>query len=172
MLKLLGSILIIGASAALGLAVRQKVVIRLHALTEWIDCVNLLMLEIGDRGTPLHDACLVLSRSRNGLIAPFFRKLAEQIGGLPEFDFRKIWRNGIKNNMAEWEFGTSEQEVLNGIADYLGQYDGEAQVKSLRNAMVRLQAMRNEAAEELRSKSSLYRTCGTALGILLVLILV
>ena len=78
----------------------------------------------------------------------------------------------MKANMEDWELGKEELEILNGIADYLGQYDSISQVNSLKSVMLRIQAMRDEAAEELRSKSNLYRTCGTALGILIVLILI
>ena len=172
MLKLLGSILIIGASTALGLAMRQQTAAKVRALTEWIDCINLLILEIGKRGTPLHEAFLTLSCSRNRMLMPFFRQLAEQISGLPEYDFRLIWRKTVKAHLEDWGFGGDEQDVLNSIADYLGQYDCNAQTSSMQTAMLRLQELRDHTAAELRSKNSLYRTCGAAVGILLVLVLI
>ena len=172
MLKLLGSILVIGASAALGLAVRQQTAIRVRALDEWINCIDLLTMEVATQGTPLQESFLTLARSGNRLTAVFFQRMAEQISALPEYDFRSVWRKNIKANAEEWAFGRNELEVLSSIADYIGQYSGEAQNKSLQSALMRLRSCRDEAAVELRSKSSLYRTCGTAVGILLVLILI
>ena len=170
MLKLLGAILVIGTSASLGLALRQQAVCRVRALTEWIDSINLLILEIGGRGTPLHEAFLIVSRSRNRLTAPFFLELTKRISGMPEYDLQSLWRDAVGRYTADWSIRPQEQELLTGIADYLGQYDGAAQTKSLQAAMLRLSALRDTAAEELRSRSSVYRTCGAAAGILLVLV--
>lgn len=172
MLKLLGSILIIGASAALGLAVRQQAALRVRALAEWIDSLNLLILEVGGRSTPLHETFLIISRSRNQLIAPFFLELSKQISGMPFYDFRTVWNKALRAYGESWGLHAEEQNVLIGIADYLGRYDGGAQTQSLQTAMLRLQEQRDRAAEELRAKNSVYRTCGAAVGILLVLVLI
>lgn len=170
MLKLLGAILVIGTSASLGLAVRQQAVCRVRILTEWIDCINLLILEIGGRGTPIHEAFLIVSRSRNKTLVPFFLELTKRISGMPEYDLRSLWRDTVTRYAPDWGIRTQEQELLLGIADYLGQYDGAAQTQSLQTAMLRLSGLRDTAAEDLRSRSSVYRTCGAAAGILLVLV--
>ena len=170
MLKLLGAILVIGTSASLGLSMRQQAVCRIRALTEWIDCINLLILEIGGRGTPLHETFLIVSRSRNRMTAPFFLELTKRISGMPDYDLRSMWQDAVAQYAADWAIRPSERELLAGIADYLGQYDGAAQTQSLQTAMLRMSGLRDTAAEELRSRGSLYRTCGAAAGILLVLV--
>ena len=172
MLKLLGSILIIGASAALGLAVRQQAALRVQVLSEWVDCLNLLILEVEGKSTPLHEVFLIISRSTNHRIAPFFLELSGQISGMPFYDFRTVWKKILQIYAEDWGIHTEERTVLIGIADYLGRYDGHAQAKSLQTTMQSLREQRDRAAEELRAQSSLYRTCGAAVGILLVLILI
>ena len=172
MLKLLGSILIVGASAALGLAVRQHAVVKVRVLAEWIDCINLLILEIGQRNIPLQEAFLVIAGSRNRLVGPFFYELSKQISGLPVYDFSMIWRKSLKRFWEDWGLQQEEQEILLGIAEYLGRYDSAAQTQCLETAMLRLRACRDHTADELRSNKSLYRTCGAAAGILLVLVLI
>lgn len=172
MLKLLGSILIIGASAALGLAMRQQAVIRIRVLSEWIDCLNLLILEVNGHGATLHETFLIISKSRNSLAAPFFSDMAKQISGMPSYDFRVLWKKTLREHAEKWGIKSDEQNILNSISDYLGQYDGTAQTNSMRTAMLRLQEIRDLASDELRSKNSIYRTCGAAGGILLVLVLI
>ena len=172
MLKLLGSILIIGASTALGIAVRQQAAFRVRVLTEWIACLNLMMIEIGGRGTTLHEIFLTISNSRNRLIAPFFLDLAKQISGMPAYDFRTVWKKTLSNYSEQWGIHTEEQRILLEIADYLGRYEGSAQSHSIKSVLIQLQEQRDKAADELRSRNSIYRTCGAAVGILLVLVLI
>lgn len=172
MLKLLGSILVIGASAALGLALRQQAVVHVRALTEWIDCLNLLLLEIGGQCTPLHEAFLAVARSRNRTVAPFFLELTKRMSGMPDCDFRAMWRDAVGRYAAEWGLRPEEADLLTGVGDFLGRYDGAAQTHSLQTVMLRLTERRDEAAFDLRTRNSLYRTCGAAAGILLVLVFI
>ena len=59
-----------------------------------------------------------------------------------------------------------------GHADYLGRYDADEQLTGLTQVERRLAASREAAQEDLANRGNLYRTCGIALGLLVILVLI
>ena len=96
------------------------------------------------------------------------RRLREQNG----LSLSYLWRANLRDNRAEAGLGAVECDILCEAANYLGRYDAAEQVAGLEQVGRRLSAARAAADEELRGKGNLYRTCGIALGILVILVLI
>ena len=96
------------------------------------------------------------------------RRLREQNG----LSLSYLWRANLRDNRTEVGFGTAECDILCEAANYLGRYDAAEQAAGLTQVSRRLSAAREAAAEELQNKGNLYRTCGIALGILVILVLI
>ena len=157
MLKLIGAVMIFGSCTA---------------ADAMLLALSLIGSEISCRRTPLPEIIGELAENQNPTIRLVFsglrRRLREQNG----LSLSYLWRANLRDNRAEAGLGAVECDILCEAANYLGRYDAAEQVAGLEQVGRRLSAARAAADEELRGKGNLYRTCGIALGILVILVLI
>lgn len=110
MLKLIGSVMVFGSCAALGLSARQNLRRRVAAADAMLLALGLIRSEISGRRTPMPEIVGLLTEN-------------EQLTGLTQVERR-------------------------------------------------LAASREAAQEDLANRGNLYRTCGIALGLLVILVLI
>ena len=172
MLKLLGAVMIFGSCAALGLSARQTLRRRVAAADAMLLALSLIGSEISCRRAPLPEIIGELAENENPTIRLVFsglrRRLREQNG----LSLSYLWRANLRDNRTEIGLSKAECDILCEAANYLGRYDAAEQTAGLTQVSRRLSAARAAAAEELQNKGNLYRTCGIALGILVILVLI
>lgn len=172
MLKLLGAVMIFGSCAALGLSARQQLRRRVTAADALLLALTLIMSEIECRRATLPDIIAELTENENEAVAKVFlalqRRLREQNG----LSLGYLWCANLRDMREEIGLGNQECEILCQASNFLGRYDASEQLAGLRQISRRLSASREVAAQELTNKGNLYRTCGIAMGILVVLVLI
>ena len=171
MLKLLGAVMIIGACSALGLSVKQRMRLHLRALDAMIAMLQYISSELQCRMTPLPELIITLSQSEDPITRKIFgvmRRKMEQDDGL---SLPYKWCRAFQGCREAVGLEEEETRLLCDMSAFLGKYDAAQQVKSLEYVRRRLCDLRLSAVEELRNKGNLYRTCGIALGIVTVLVL-
>ena len=172
MLKLIGAVMIFGSCAALGLSARQNLKRRVAAADAMLLALSLIESEISCRRAAMPEIIGELADNQNPVIRLAFsglqRRLREQNG----LSLSYLWRANLRDNRTEAGLGAAECDILCEAANYLGRYDAVEQVAGLEQVGRRLSAARAAAAEELHGKGNLYRTCGIALGILVILVLI
>lgn len=172
MLKLLGSMMIFGACAALGLSARQTLRRRVAAADAMLTSLTILISEITCRHATIPEMIGQLGENENEVLRTVFtllqRRLREQTG----LSLGYLWRAALHDTQEQTGLGAAECEILCDAAHYLGRYDAAEQAAGLQQIARRLTAAREIAAEELQNKGNLYRTCGMALGLLVVLVLI
>lgn len=171
MLKLMGSVMIFGSCAALGLSARQGLRRRVAAADAMLLALSLISSEISCRRAPLPEIIGELAENENQIVCTIFRGLQRRLREQNGLSLHYLWRVNLRDNRTEVGLGTAECDILCEAANYLGRYDAAEQVAGLQQVARRLSASRAAAAEELQNKGNLYRTCGIALGILVILVL-
>ncbi|MDO4270749.1 MAG: stage III sporulation protein AB [Eubacteriales bacterium] len=172
MLKLIGAVMIFGACAALGLSARQNLRRRVLAADAMLLALSLLESEISCRRAPLPELIEQLSENENAVIREVFCSLKRRLTEAAGLSLGYLWRKNLRDKREEIGLGTAECDILCEAANYLGRYDAAEQTAGLRQVARRLSASRDAAAGELQNKGNLYRTCGIALGILVILVLI
>lgn len=171
MLKLLGAVLIVGACTSLGMAAKQRLAGRIAAITSLLDALDTIAAELSYQQTPLPEIIAQLRGSHNRTIARLFTEMsarAERGGGM---SLSYHWQTAVRDLYAELGMEAAEAEILRDAAAYLGRYRLEQQLTGIAHTRQRLEAVRAEACEALRSKGNIYRTCGVAVGIVTVLVM-
>lgn len=172
MLKMIGAVMIFGSCAAMGLAARQSLRRRVAAADAMLISLSLIGSEISCRRAPLPEIIDELAENDNSVIRCVFgglrRCMREQTG----VSFGYLWRMNLRDKREESGLGKTECDILCEAASYLGRYDAAEQTAGLALISRRLTAARDQAAVELQNKGSLYRTCGIAMGILVILVLI
>ena len=171
MLKILGAILMIGACGALGLSARQELRRRITAVDGCIKALGRMENEIACCQTPSDELVRQLAREGDAQVAPVFRRMAGQLERNDGLSLGYKWRRAIQETGPECGLREEEIGVLCDASAFLGRYDSEQQLRSLRLTVSRLEDLRGEAAEDLKNKGNLYRTCGLTLGVLAVILL-
>ena len=156
MLKLIGSVMVFGSCAALGLSARQNLRRRVAAADAMLLALGLIRSEISGRRTPMPEIVGLLAEN-------------EQQNGL---SLGYLWRSTLRDCRAQVGLGTQECDILCDAANYLGRYDADEQLTGLSQVERRLAASREAAQEDLANRGNLYRTCGIALGLLVILVLI
>ena len=172
MLKLMGAVLVCGACASLGLSARQGLRRRVAAADAMLLALHLIEGEIRSRRTPVPEIVGELSESGNAVIRTVFGALHRRLGQADGLALGYHWRAALRETRDEAGLDRAACDILSEAAAWLGRYDADEQVAGLQQIGRRLTAARDEAAGELQNKGNLYRTCGVALGILVVLVLI
>ena len=172
MLKLIGAVMIFGSCAALGLSARQSLRRRVAAADAMLLALSLIESEITCRRTPLPEIIGELAENDDPVLRLVFgglrRRLREQDG----LSLSYLWRANLRDCRAEAGLGAEECDILCTAASYLGRYDADEQAAGLEQVSRRLSAARAAVDAALHSRGRLYRTCGVALGILVILVLI
>ena len=171
MLKLLGAILMIGGGGALGMAARQGLRERITAIDGFLKAFERIENEIVYRLTPCDELMTLLAEEGEAQIQPVFSGIAERLKRSDGLSLPYKWGRAIQEEGPACGLKGEEIGILCDAASFLARYDSEQQRHSLRLTQSRLRAVREEAADDLKNKGSLYRTCGLVLGVLAVIVL-
>lgn len=171
MLKLLGVVLIIGASTALGFSARQRLARRVSVLSQFIQALDIMASEVSERQTPLPDIIRQLSAEGGEDSRHFFQELHHRIARGDGLSFSYRWQTTARDLADELGLESDETDILRDAAIYLGRYHAEQQLFGLQQTRARLEAVRQQAGEALKTKGSVYRACGIAAGVVTVLVM-
>lgn len=171
MLRLLGTILVIGACSALGFSAKQRLVRRERALDQMIQALDWMAAELGERQTPLPEMIEQLKEEGGADSRRFFKEMFRRIQEENGLSFSYRWQTTARDIAPELGLEEEETAILRDAAAYLGRYQAEQQLFGLRQTRARLEAIRVRVCNELRTKGSIYRICGIAAGIVTVLMM-
>ncbi len=172
MLKMIGAVMIFGSCASMGLAARQNLRRRVRAADAMLLALSLIGSEINCRRAPLPEIVNELAESDNAVIRSVFCGLQRRMREQTDASFGYLWRMNLRDKREETGLGRPECDILCEAASYLGRYDASEQAAGLALIARRLTTARNQAADELLRKGGLYRTCGIAMGLLMILVLI
>ena len=168
MLKLIGSVMVFGSCAALGLSARQNLRRRVAATDAMLLALGLIRSEISGRRTPMPEIVGLLTENEQPIVRKVFRTLQRRLREQNGLSLGYLWRSTLRDCRAQVGLGTQECDAAN----YLGRYDADEQLTGLSQVERRLAASREAAQEDLANRGNLYRTCGIALGLLVILVLI
>ena len=172
MLKLIGSIMVFGSCAALGLNARREMRRRVAAADAMLLALRLMESEIASRRTPMPEIIDLLAKNENQVVRRIFSGLSRRLRERSGLSLGYLWCAGMWAARLDAGLGREECDILCEAADFLGRYDAAEQKAGLDAVLHRLQAARELAAAELHDRGSLCRTCGIAAGLLVILVLV
>lgn len=114
----------------------------------------------------------LLTENEQPIVRKIFRTLQRRLREQNGLSLGYLWRSTLRDCRAQVGLGTQECDILCDAANYLGRYDADEQLTGLSQVERRLAASREAAQEDLANRGNLYRTCGIALGLLVILVLI
>lgn len=171
MFKLLGTVLILSSGLAFGMAVSQIYTRRQASISSFLQALDIMEKEIVCRLTPIPEIVTCLAQNMSQPYGIFFRRLQQRINQEPAVPLAFQWRKALTEVREDLSLNEEVCAVLSSFAEVIGQYDEEAQQRTLFYISDRLQDALRVAEQEKKSKGKVYRTCSVAVCVLLVILL-
>ena len=170
MLSIVGAILIIGATAMLGLSSVWRMSARVRVLTGLIAALETMKSEICDRMTPLPELIEQLTREADPPLDRFFCRVAQEMTAIGQRSFYFIWKTAVEGS-EELALTKEERQTLIDLGRSLGRYDTEEQRDAFAYALRRLESHLRRAEEARREQGRIHAVLGIAVGVFVVMVL-
>jgi len=170
MLSAVGAILIIGATALIGLSSMWRMAARVRTLTGLISALETMKSEICDRLTPLPELIEQQSRESDPPIDRFFHRVSAELATIGMRSFYLIWKTAIERT-TELELTEEERQTLIDLGRSLGRYDTEQQRDAFTYAQRRLETHLRRAEEDRAKGGRVHAVLGLSVGVFVVIIL-
>jgi stage III sporulation protein AB len=171
MIKLIGALMIIGASTMIGLYRAKAYAERPRQIRQLIHAVNRLATEIGYGSTPLPDALGKLAQQMQRPLDRMFQEAAERLGRERNATVRQVWQETVDRYWGLTAMKAPEKEAFIELGSTLGVSDRDNQLKFLELAKSQLQHEEAAAREEQVRFEKLSRTLGVLGGALIVILI-
>lgn len=172
MLKITGVLLVLGAFAGIGISQRQRLLERVHRLTELIGALDYMAGELAFCLGGIPDMIAALSRDSHPAVAELFSAMDEELRREDGLSLAYKWMKVFRARGPELGLTAEDIGIFCDLSEFLGRYDADSQLQSISRARQRLERQLEAARLDAKNKGNVYRTCYIAAGILLVLILI
>lgn len=153
MMKLLGSVLIAGAAAWLGLTASLQLRRRVRALDEIAAALLLLEQELELSAPDLEQLALRVSRSSRGAGRVLFEHLGAAMNRLGEYTAARLWEQAVESLE---DISPEGKRRLVSLGECLGRFDSREQRACVSAVRTRLEQLRAQEESDCRARC---RTC-------------
>ncbi len=168
MVKILGCILFIISSSMAGFYFSERLKIRLNFLYEFISFLKSLQIHLRYCGGDILQILPLCSDSKT--VEPFIKKISENSKNYSSFG--EIWRNSVMSISKLNCLTKSDIKAMIEFGKSLGTTDVEGQLNHIELYIEIFNKAYENAREELKSKSKLYKTMGFFIGTTIALMIV
>lgn len=171
MLKIIGTVLVIFACAALGYGKSAGISARLFLLREIEKMLLLLMGEITYRKETLPEAMLCVSGKVQEPLHVFLRETAKMAQKYQGERFAGIFRENAEKYLKNSDLTQKDFEEFVQLGEYLGYLDADMQKNTSQWYLQQLKTEIEALAGEIPAKKKLYQSLGILSGIFLAILL-
>lgn len=111
-------------------------------------------------------------KAKNESYKSFFCDISRRLKEDTEIDFKSCWCEGIHKYLSSSNLTTEDIAVINHFGDLPLYLDGEAQISQINQIITQLDYILDKARMEAAEKCRVYKCCGGAIGLMLVLIII
>ncbi|WP_124727201.1 stage III sporulation protein SpoIIIAB [Staphylospora marina] len=171
MIKLLGALLVLIASTAIGFSFAAGVAKRPRQIRELRMCLSLLRTEIDYGSRLLSEAFSRISVSGEGSVRKLFGRMADRLNEADGISMSECLKETLDAHWEETSLGREEKQVLLRLGEVLGASSRLDQLHHLEMAEKQLAVEEDKARDERDRFVKMYRTVGILAGALLVILL-
>ena len=171
MIKLLGSLMVLLASAGIGFWAGEKKKERRNQLKELMLHMKVLYGEIEYGRTALPEVLGIVASRNQGDITGFFETMATELTKMQGESFHTIWNRCMKTELAATSLQKKDRILLEGLGENLGFLDQKMQLTTITHYMMSLEDAIEEAEKEVKEKVKLYNLLGVLGGVFIMIVM-
>lgn len=171
-MKLIGSILVIASSTAMGFYFSSEMKSRVDDLKELRKLVALLRGDIRYANTPLPEAISTIARRHPSRFDSFLRYVSDKLNELSGSTFAEIWEAAVKQEMVNSSLTKKDKADLIHFGQTLGYLDKEMQMNTLDMYLTLLEEEASLLSKTMKEKSYLYNSLGIMAGVFITIVMI
>ncbi|HHV96210.1 MAG TPA: stage III sporulation protein AB [Clostridiaceae bacterium] len=172
LLKIIGSILVIGGSCVIGFTLSSAYSKRPVQLKILQSLIQMLGNEIRFMSSIITDAFERIGRSIDNPVASFFTNALEYLNNEESINIAQAWERAIYENMGKTALNKEDAEILISFGKMLGNSDIQGQLKNIEYTLQQLNLQQLKAEEAMKKYETMYKTLGILGGALAVILLI
>ena len=166
MLKIIGSLIILSSTGAIGFAKAKEVSLHRKELEELQKIFVLVETELKYTKTPLGEMFSRLQNKTSGKYKEWLGDISKELCSFGKGTFEAIWNVSIENHFKESFLTKNELEELKQIGKNI------SHTEALDLFLTHIDLFIERTREEEKTKKKLYQSMGIMVGIFLVIVLV
>ncbi len=170
--KLILCIFILLSGAGIGQLKAKTYDNRVYHLQELITTLKVLESEMKYRMDPLPDLLLRVSKIKNGMSAALLDTAGLLLKNQAMRDLSDCWSEAVETAYHESALNKEDKRIITDLGIELGKTDLNSQSGMFQRTFSLLEAQTAEAIEEKKTKGKMYKSLGTAIGVLIVILLI
>ena len=145
---------------------------RVYHLQELITTLRVLESEMKYRLDPLPELLLRVSRIKKGMSAELLETAGLLLKDQADRDLSDCWGEAVDTAYRESALNKEDKRIISDLGIELGKTDMESQSGMFQRTFSLLEAQTAEAIEEKKTKGKMYKSLGSAIGALIVILLI
>lgn len=170
-MKIIGSLLVIGSSTAMGFYISINLKDRIKDMKELKKNIVILRGDIRYGNTPLPEAINSIACRQEGNFAKFFKYISDELVKLDGVRFYDIWKAAVKEKLKDTSINSKDKEYLSKLGENLGYLDKDMQINIIDLYIEQLESEITEALKVIKEKAHLYNTLGVMAGIFVTIVM-
>lgn len=171
-MKVVGCVLVITSSTAMGFFFSNEMKCRIEGLRELKKLIGLLRGDIRYASTPLPEAISALYRRHTGSFNPFFRYVSEKLQELSGLTFSEVWKQAVERELLDTSLTKKDKLNLIHFGENLGYLDKDMQMNTLDLYLSQLEDEIADLSKTVKEKTYLYNSLGIMAGVFISIIMV
>lgn len=171
LLKIIGSIFIIGSTSLFGYLLGKEKTNRLAQLRDLKKLLYQLRGEIQYGYTPLPEAMGNLGSRSETVFSGFFLDMEEQLKGYEGSSFYSIWKAGVEEKLKNTALNKADKRKLTAFGENLGYLDQDMQIRTIELYIEGLEEEINTESKAQKEKIRLCQLLGVLSGIFVTIVM-
>ncbi|MDD4563886.1 MAG: stage III sporulation protein AB [Eubacteriales bacterium] len=170
--KLIICIVILLAGAGVGQLKAKTYDNRVYHLQELITTLQILESEMKYRLDPLPDLLMRVSEVKKGMSSDLFKTAARLLKEPAAMDLSICWEKAVEIAYCDSALTKEDKRIASALGFELGKTDIGNQYSLFHRTCTLLEVQVTEAIEEKKTKGKMYKSLGTAIGALIVILFI
>jgi len=171
-IKLIICIIILLAGAGVGQIKAKTYDNRVYHLQELITTLKILESEMKYRLDPLPDLLLRVSKVKEGMSSDLLVTAARMLKDQTSLDLSVYWEKAVEIAYCDSALTKEDKSIVSDLGIELGKTDVGNQYSLFHRTCSLLEVQVEEAIEEKKTKGKMYKSLGTAIGALIVILFI
>ncbi len=172
MIRILGAVLVVAASAGIGFSYSLRLGRRLEQLRQLERMTILLKGEISYGCAALPEALASIGRKMPEPFSRFLEEVADRLSGYPDKSFQQVFQEEVEGNLKQSALTAKDKGALMQMGAFLGYLDKDMQLRTIDLYLQELGQEIKATGESIPGKQKLSRSLGIMGGLFLVLLLI
>lgn len=170
--KIIGSLVLVAGTAALGVYYAGQYMERLRNLIELKKALMQMQGELRYLHSAMPELLETIGKRMRGVLKRFFLSLASEMEKREQGDFVSLWDRQIKEKIPDSALEPEAKTLLWEMGRQLADNDRQSKEDGITFALKQLEEMIEKRNKEKQNRLKLYYVCGIMVGVMLTILLV